>query len=170
MIKMQIPGILRNLWIILIVLANIGCDQAAKSIVRNEVEDNARIEVMDNFITLTKVENTGAFLSLGSEMPRAGYLITMILLPLIAIGFAVYYLLKNQNLSRETSIALALVTGGGLGNIIDRIRYGSVTDFLHFNFGVFQTGIVNLADISITTGFLIIVTKLVITRRISNGE
>jgi signal peptidase II len=45
-------------------------------------------------------------------------------------------------------------------NIYDRIQYGSVTDFLHINLGVFQTGIFNMADVSITTGTCMILVDL----------
>jgi len=46
--------------------------------------------------------------------------------------------------------------GGGIGNVYDRIIYGSVTDFLHIDLGLFETGIFNMADVSITTGALIL--------------
>ena len=51
-------------------------------------------------------------------------------------------------------IGLCFVIGGGVGNLFDRMVYGSVTDFLYLKFGVFQTGIFNMADVSIMTGML----------------
>ena len=121
---------------------------------------NANIEVIQDFITLTKVENTGAFLSLGSEMPRIGYKILMIILPLIILTYVLFYLLKSNTPTDLTRMAIALMLGGGIGNLLDRMLYGSVTDFLHFDFGLFQTGIVNMADISITVGFLMMIFEL----------
>jgi signal peptidase II len=59
---------------------------------------------------------------------------------------------------------LCLIIGGGIGNIIDRIIYGSVTDFLHFNFGIFQTGIVNAADMAITAGFVVLLLEMYLHR------
>jgi len=53
-------------------------------------------------------------------------------------------------------ISISLIIGGGIGNIIDRILYGSVTDFLFFDFVIFHTGIVNMADIAVTTGFFML--------------
>jgi signal peptidase II len=120
--------------------------------------------VIKDIVTLTKVENTGAFLSLGNHLPRMTYIIFMIILPLIVIGFALFYLFKNSALSKLIIIGICLVIGGGLGNIFDRIIYSFVTDFFHFDFVIFQTGIVNVADISVTAGFLILIYELLINR------
>ena len=89
----------------------------------------------------------------------------MIVLPLIFLGYALYYLLRNKNLSLLSTLGVSFIIAGGIGNIIDRILFGSVTDFLHFNFVIFQTGIVNMADISVTTGFFIMIYEIFIKRR-----
>ena len=157
--------ITRILWILIIVVGNIGCDQVSKDMVRDKIEYNANIQIIDDFITLTKVENTGAFLSLGSEMPRIGYQIIMIFFPLIILILVLYFLLKSSSQSKLSSVAISLLVGGGFGNLIDRILYGSVTDFLHFDFGLFQTGIVNMADISITIGFILMVLEIYLKKR-----
>ena len=161
---MKAHSILRNSLILIILATNIGCDQVSKSIVRQKIDYNEKISVIKNIVTLTKVENTGAFLSLGNHLPRVTYIIFMIILPLIVIGFALFYLFKNSALSKLIIIGICLVISGGLGNIFDRIIYSSVTDFLHFDFALFQTGIVNLADISVTAGFFILIYEFVINR------
>jgi len=155
---------IRNLLILLLLVINIGCDQVSKNIVRHTIDYNERISVMGRYVTLTKVENTGAFLSLGNHMPRIAYKFIMIIIPLIVLGFVLYYLLVSTQLSKWMIVGICLVAGGGLGNIIDRILYGSVTDFLHFDFVLFRTGIVNLADISVTTGFFILIYELYLKR------
>ncbi len=152
----------KTLLILLLLSVNIGCDQIAKSIVRRNVEFNQQTEVIKGFITLTRVENTGAFLSMGDNLPRFGYLTMMIILPLLVLGYALYYLFTSENLSRLMTLSMCLFIGGGFGNIFDRIIYGSVTDFLLFDFVLFRTGIVNLADISITTGFFIVVYEIIV--------
>ncbi|MDO8994488.1 MAG: signal peptidase II, partial [Daejeonella sp.] len=55
-------------------------------------------------------------------------------------------------------VGWCFVIGGGTGNLYDRIVHGSVTDFLHLDLGLFQTGIFNLADVSIMIGMFIILT------------
>jgi signal peptidase II len=165
---MKVNKILRNLLILIILITNIGCDQISKCIVRQNIDFNDRTSVLGNFVTITKVENTGAFLSLGDHLPRIIYKILMIILPLIVLGYALYYLLTSNNLSKLLILGICFIIGGGLGNVFDRILFGSVTDFLHFNFGLFHTGIVNMADISITTGFFILMFEFFIIRRILN--
>jgi len=79
---------LRNLLIIILLVINVGCDQVSKTIVRQRVEFNESISLLDDFVTLTKVENTGAFLSLGHNLSRMAYITLMIIIPLIVIGYA----------------------------------------------------------------------------------
>jgi signal peptidase II len=119
-------------------------------------------------MTLTKIENTGAFLSLGDSLPRVLYKLLMIVLPLIVLIYALYYLLTSNDLTRLLILGISLIIGGGLGNIIDRVMYNSVTDFLYFDFVVFHTGIVNMADISLTAGFFILFYELFVKRWIIN--
>jgi signal peptidase II len=99
-------------------------------------------------LTLTKIENTGAFLSLGQSMPKILRTIFLTILPLIILGLTFIYLLTKKNLSSFKVVGLCFVIGGGVGNLFDRVVYGSVTDFLHIDFGIFQTGIFNMADVS----------------------
>ena len=156
--------ILRNILILLILLSSIGCDQVSKNIVRHNIEFNQKIVVIDNFMTITKIENAGAFLSLGQHLPRIIYKLLFILIPFLALSFGLYYLLRHNSLPKSISLGICLVISGGLGNLIDRILYGSVTDFLYFNFGIFHTGIVNIADIAITTGFIILFIKILLSQ------
>ncbi len=162
---MRANRILRNLLIVILLAANVGCDQVSKNIVRQKTHYGEKISLVDDFVTLTKVENTGAFLSFGNHLPRMTYIILMVILPLIAIVYALYYLFKNNTLSKPLILGICLGVGGGLGNIFDRIMYGSVTDFLHFDFILFQTGIVNMADISVTIGFFVLIHGLFINRK-----
>jgi len=156
---------LRNLFIIILLISNISCDQISKDIVRHKIEYNTQINVISKYLILTKVENTGAFLGLGNSIPRPVYKLLMILFPLIVIGYALYFLMKKNDLSLLLIIGISFAIGGGLGNIYDRILYGSVTDFLYFNFILFHTGILNIADISVTLGFFMIVYDFYINRR-----
>jgi signal peptidase II len=57
-------------------------------------------------------------------------------------------------------IGISCIIGGGLGNLYDRMVFGSVTDFLHLDFVIFQTGVFNLADLSISLGTLLILISL----------
>ena len=54
-------------------------------------------------------------------------------------------------------MGICFMVGGGIGNIYDRVIYGSVTDFLHIDFVLFQTGVFNLADVSIMIGLFMVI-------------
>jgi signal peptidase II len=153
---MQIKKKLRTGIILLIVMCNISCDQITKVIVREKVDYNERIELINNHFTLTKIENSGAFLSMGDSLPLPIKFLLLSLIPLIALTSGFYFVMTRTNISKPLMVGICFVIGGGIGNLFDRIIYGSVTDFLHLNFVIFQTGIFNMADVSIMIGMFII--------------
>lgn len=153
---MRIKRLGRSFFILLLVALNIGCDQLSKQIVRQEVSYTDNIKILTNRFTLMKVENTGAFLSTGSELPSSIKFLFLTLLPIFVIAFGIYWLLIKNKIPRLIVIGSCFLIGGGIGNLFDRIRYGSVTDFLHIDFGLFQTGVFNLADVSIMVGVILI--------------
>lgn len=143
---------IRLLAILVIISANISCDQVSKSLVRQNVEYHETISLISNRFILTKVENTGAFLSLGDSLPGPAKTVLLLILPLATLVYGFIYLLNRKNLPQTTAIAISFLIGGGLGNIVDRALYGSVTDFLHIDFGFVQTGVFNMADVSVMVG------------------
>ena len=148
--------------IIVLILMSIGCDQSSKYVVRERVNDHERIEVLGDYLILTKEENPGAFLGLGSELPQWARLLLLTILPSLVLIFAMWMALTRTDLPRLALFGLALVAGGGLGNVFDRIYYGTVTDFLHIDLGFVRTGIFNAADMCITTGIsLILVSQFI---------
>jgi signal peptidase II len=153
---MHTKGMLRVFLILLIITGNIGCDQVSKKIVRHTIVPYQTISILNDHLTVTRVENPGAFLSLGDSLPKAAKNILLSVLPLLVLAFVFYYAITKHSISKAMLTGLCFIIGGGIGNIFDRIVYGSVTDFLHIKFGVLQTGIFNLADLSIVTGTLII--------------
>ncbi len=137
---------------LLLVFTNMSCDQVTKTIARQEINPNDRIQVVGDYLTLTKVENTGAFLSLGNAWADPIKMAILIFLPLLALGYGLYILLAKKTLTTLFRAGLAFMVGGGVGNLFDRIMFGSVTDFVHINAVIFQTGIFNMADVSIMVG------------------
>ncbi len=153
---MKAKRILRTLVILAILGSTIGCDQISKNIVRHRIGDKEQISLINPYLTLTKIENNGAFLSLGNGLPQPVKLLLLTILPLTVLGLLLTYLLTSKRLSPPAIMGISFVVGGGIGNIYDRIIYGSVTDFLHINFVIFQTGIFNMADVSIMTGITVV--------------
>jgi len=155
MLQVLSDRLVRNIAIFLILVANIGCDQISKDVIRTHVGFYETIPVIKNIVTITYVENTGAFLSIGSSLPYMSKIILLSVIPLIVLFFGVAYILLKKNLTLMSALALSFAIGGGIGNIYDRLIHGSVTDFMHINFGIFQTGIFNMADVSIMMGMFI---------------
>jgi len=115
-----------------------------------------RFEYLGGHFTLQRVENTGAFLSLGDSLSGPVKYILLNILPTIAILFGLWYIFTKPKLDKITVLAIILIIGGGAGNIYDRVLHGSVTDFMHIGFGALQTGIFNVADMSIMAGTFMI--------------
>lgn len=143
---------IRNLIVITVLLSNIGCDQISKTVARAHIKDGERIAVITDLLTLTKVENTGAFLSLGSNLPEFFRMTLLVILPMLVLGGMMAYVLTKRKIDLNYALPIAFVIGGGIGNLLDRVLYSSVTDFMHINFQLFQTGIFNMADVSIMVG------------------
>lgn len=149
---MKMKGLIRSVIILVILAVNIGCDQVSKSIVRQKVDVYDHFGFLGDHFTILKVENTGAFLSLGDKLPATIRFILLTLIPVLALVAGLLYILIKNNFTRVTLIGIIFIIGGGMGNLYDRIVHGSVTDFMHINFVIFQTGIFNVADVSIMIG------------------
>ena len=146
----------KNIYLIILILFNIGIDQYSKKIVREEIIPGSQTEILGELLQLMNVENSGAFLGMGSESNATIKLIFLLILPIIVILSVLYYLFTNKSVDKLTSVGLSCIVGGGLANLYDRFLYGSVTDFLFMDFGIAKTGIFNLADLSVTTGMILI--------------
>lgn len=143
----------RTAWIIIIIVFNIGIDQVTKFIARAYIVPGSQTPIIGDIFTLHNVENSGAFLGMGSDFNPTLRLIFLLALPTIVLGYVVYYILKNKELDKRSLLGFCCIVGGGAANVYDRIMYGSVTDFFHIDLGgVFRTGIFNVADMSVMLG------------------
>lgn len=140
-----------------VIVVNVGCDQISKNLVRDRIGYNQKISLIKDYFTLTKVENSGAFLGLGAGFPPLIKKIIFSFLPALVLMIAFFMLLAKFNLNLYAILGLCFMIGGGIGNVADRIRYSSVTDFMHIDLGIVSTGVFNLADVSIMTGLLLLV-------------
>ena len=140
-------------------------DQAVKWVVtyplnlRGQPEWTIRIT---DFFNLRWVENNGVSLGLLSASSFWGRWLLVLLTGAIAT-FVTIWLWKERK--RADSIALALVLGGALGNILDRVRLGYVVDYADLHFGEFRPFLVfNVADAAITIGVLLLLVRALLMR------
>ena len=156
-----------KIWVLAIVLLTIGCDQVSKELTRQHVEPQSYNSIIGDYFILTNIENTGAMLGFGQDFPPIAKRIFFQVIPMVILIVLLFRTLTKSNLNQFLLLAFALVIRGGLGNLIDRIVHGSVTDFFQFRFGFLRTGIFNLADVAVTTGVLFLVFLIISGRKTS---
>ena len=122
-------------------------DQTAKFFALKNLSPDISIPILKNVFHLTLVLNKG--IAFGFLKDRAPFLIAI---GIISAGFLLYFLPRIKKEALSTRIAAAMVLGGILGNLIDRIRFGYVVDFLDF----LVWPVFNIADSCITIGAVLI--------------
>lgn len=165
--ELKRKSFLSRFYIILLVLLNIGCDQISKEVVRKKVNSKDYIELIDEHFILTNIENKGAMLGFGENFSPLVKIIFLQGLPLVVLLILLYRTLTKTDLNNWLIAAFAFVIGGGIGNLIDRIYYGSVTDFFQIRLGLLKTGIFNMADVSVTFGVLLILFLSLTNRKLA---
>lgn len=98
---------------------------------------------------------------MGGDLNPTLKLILLLILPVIVLGLVLRHVIQDKSLDTWSLFAFASIIGGGIANVYDRFAYGSVTDFLYIHVtDVIRTGIFNFADLSVTTGMIILVVKM----------
>jgi signal peptidase II len=143
----------RKYWILLIFCIGIlVLDQWTKSLVVQKLPLYQRVEVIQGFFDLTHVRNTGgAFGIFGGEKGGLGSIL-FVVVSLIAIGAIVFLFLRIKENERTLAFSFSLILSGAVGNLIDRLRYGEVVDFLDFYLSSYHWPAFNVADSAICVG------------------
>lgn len=164
----------RSIYIIMIIVLTIAVDQVSKALVRvniepqTQIQQGERISLIGDAFILMNVENTGAFLGMGSDLNPSLRILFLLILPIIVLAVVLRYVIKDKSLDKLSLFAFSSIIGGGIANVFDRVVYGSVTDFFFIDLGgVFKTGIFNMADLSVTTGMIILVLLSFKTKKIT---
>jgi signal peptidase II len=154
---------------LLISLAVIVLDQWTKWLVEVNLPQHAAEPVIPGFLNLTHVRNTGvAFGLFASEGAGSSPFLTLLgLVALAAVG--VYFWLTHSR-DRLLLVALALVVGGAVGNLIDRISSGAVTDFIDVYVGTWHWPSFNVADSAISVGIVLMAIDSFRPHRHREGE
>lgn len=140
-------------------------DQVTKiAIVKNFFLHESR-PVIDGFFNIVYVMNPGAafgFLAGASETFRYIFFIGITVL---VIALIIYYIVKSTSQNIIYIISLTLIFGGAVGNLIDRIRFGSVVDFLDIYIGTAHWPAFNVADSSISIGAVLMIWGMITQRK-----
>lgn len=141
--------------VVVLVAVIVVFDQLTKFIVDRSMPLHHSIPIIEGFFSLTYVRNTGAAFGIfagSAEIFRRPFLI---LVSVVAIGFIVVMLKRLRDSEMWLVTALAFILGGAIGNLIDRVVYGEVIDFLDCFWGSYHWPAFNVADSFITIGVTI---------------
>lgn len=137
-------------WVSSILTIVVVLDQITKYLVESRIRLYEVIPVVPGFFNLTHVRNKGAAFSLLASAPAPFRSVFFTAVALAALGVIALMIRKAQD--RLLIAALALVAGGAMGNLIDRVRYGEVVDFIQWYVGTWYWPSFNVADSAISVG------------------
>jgi signal peptidase II len=138
--------------ILSLLVATVVLDQATKLVVDQLIPPHASIAVIPDLFSLTHIRNSGAAFGIWAEEGGAMRLYALIGFSVVAIVFVAHLLRRLPEGEKGLTLALTLVLGGAFGNLIDRLVYGEVIDFMDFYISHFHWPAFNLADTFITLG------------------
>jgi signal peptidase II len=140
-----------RLLLLIAIGATIGCDRVTKHVAATTLSEAPSRSFLADTFRLEYAENTGAFLGLGADWPIAARTVVFgVGNGLLLVGLAVFAM--RARWPRRALLGVALLVAGGASNLVDRIVYGMVIDFMNVGIGSLRTGIFNVADMAIMLG------------------
>jgi len=155
------PAIAKYLRFAMIAAGVILLDQATKMLVLRYLPLHDSITVIPGFFSLTHVRNPGGafgFMAQNSS-PLRHWL--FLLAAVFALGMILYFYHQTPRSHRFFGFALALIFGGAIGNLVDRLRFGEVVDFLDVYVGYLHWPTFNVADSAVTVGVIIFLLHII---------
>ena len=146
----------------IVLVTCVGCDQATKQYAIENFKGQPPLSYLGDTFRIQYAENRGAFLSLMADLsPEVRFWVLVVANSVVMLLVAAYFFLANE-IDRPSLVAVALIVAGGIGNLIDRVRFDFVVDFMILDTGIgpLRTGVFNVADMAITAGFLILLPKI----------
>jgi signal peptidase II len=134
----------------------------ARDVLRPRGPFNPKV-VVQGFFDLRYAENPGVAFSMLQDLPGGRLLLTA--LALVALVVVIAYLRKTPVEATRVHIALGLVGGGAIGNLVDRVMYGKVTDFIVWKKGIHEWPAFNIADAALCVGVGLILLDWIIVSR-----
>lgn len=133
-------------------------DQMTKAMVESSIPEHTVIPVVPGFFNLIHAKNAGAAFGLFSDSPAPWKTAVLIVISGLLLLTVVGIVWRSRRLDWKTNVGMALILGGALSNLVDRIRLGRVVDFLDVYYRGYHWPTFNLADSAIVVGagFLIL--------------
>lgn len=146
------PDATRRIVAFLIAISVFGVDRLTKWLVETQLSSYDTRTVIPGFFNIVRSGNPGVAFGMFSGSSSQMHTFVLIALSVAAILLLAGMLWRIERLDGPSAIGLALIFGGAMGNVFDRVRVGSVTDFLDFYLGAWHWYTFNVADASICTG------------------
>ncbi len=145
---------IRLIWIAGIV---VGLDQLSKAIVMKTMALYQTTAVIPGFFSFTHIHNPGGAFGFMANQNATVRVMLFIVAALVALGLIFYFYCNTPDTLPVLSIGLALIFGGAIGNLIDRIRFGMVVDFFDVYIGDMHWPAFNVADSAVSIGMTIFI-------------
>jgi signal peptidase II len=139
-------------------------DQITKAAIVAKFIKHESYAVIDGFFNLVYVMNPGAAFGFLANMSETFRYIFFIGITLVVILCIIYYIVKSKQQNRLMVISLALIFAGAVGNLIDRVRFGAVVDFLDVYIGTAHWPAFNVADSAISIGAMLMIWEMIMKR------
>jgi signal peptidase II len=136
-------------------------DQITKAAISSRLFLHESYAVINGFFNLVYVMNPGAAFGFLAGASASFRFIFFVGITVAAILLIIYYLAKSQSASVAYVISLTLIFAGAVGNLIDRIRFGAVVDFLDVYIGTWHWPAFNVADSAITIGAVLMIWEMI---------
>ena len=146
---------------VLLMVATLITDRWTKALIRNRLDLNESISVIDGFFNITYVRNTGVAFGIFSSISSPAKSALLSLFTAFAAAVVITYSVRSPARNRLLQIALSLILGGALGNLYDRLAYGYVVDFLELYAGSYHWPSFNVADAAISTGVVLLAIEII---------
>ena len=135
-------------------------DQLTKTYVDNEMRLYQSIELLENFFHITYIRNKGAAFGILSGADESIRIPFFLVVSAIAIAVIFYILYSYHEESKLFPLSLALILSGAIGNMIDRLRFGEVVDFLDVHWYEHHWPAFNIADSAISIGVALLIINM----------
>lgn len=140
-------------------------DQITKTAIMKNFFIHDSRPVIDGFFNLVYVMNPGAAFGFLANMSETFRYVFFIGITILVIALIIYYIVTSKSQNVIYVISLTLIFAGAVGNLIDRIRFGAVVDFLDVYIGTAHWPAFNVADSSITCGAILMIWGMIIQRK-----
>ena len=131
-------------------------DQVSKSWIENKFSLYQSIQVIPNFLHITYIQNTGGAFGILADFKGLYFKAVFILFTFLTIGVVGFFYYKLKPNQKAPALGIALIIGGAIGNLIDRIRLGGVIDFIDVHYYSLHWPAFNVADSAITIGSVLL--------------